>query len=112
MKILTCDCEKICVENPVSSRIYKMPPHTQEIQPYMFGEPYQKKTRLWLKGLPLLKPTKIVEYHDSCHDAGSWFNVGGKDRQRKRAQTFKGIAVAMAEQWAGEAFSNGDKNNC
>lgn len=43
MRFLNADCPRICVENPVSSRIYDMPPHTQEIQPYMFGHPVQKK---------------------------------------------------------------------
>lgn len=101
MKFLNADCPKICVENPVSSRIYSMPPHSQEIQPWMFGEPVKKKTRLWLKGLPELKPTKIVEPKANCHSAGTWFMRGGKDRQKNRAKTFPGVARAMAEQWAG-----------
>ena len=99
MRILNADCPQISVENPVSSRIYNMPPHTQEIQPYMFGHPFQKKTRLWLKGLPPLAPTEIVKYSTNCHDAGTWFMRGGKDRQKNRAKTFPGIARAMAEQW-------------
>lgn len=61
LEFLNTDCPRIAVENPVSSKIFKMPKHTQEIQPYMFGEPYTKKTRLWLKGLPMLQPTDIVE---------------------------------------------------
>ena len=67
LKFLDADCPKICVENPVSSRIYEMPPHTQEVQPWMFGYPVQKKTRLWLKGLPLLEPTDIVDPECGCH---------------------------------------------
>ena len=62
LNFYNADCPKIAVENPVSSRIYEMPPHTQEIQPWQFGHPVQKKTRLWLKGLPLLEPTNVVEY--------------------------------------------------
>ncbi len=62
MQFLNADCPRIAVENPVSSRIFGMPPHTQEIQPYQFGHPVQKKTRLWLRGLPELKPTNEVDY--------------------------------------------------
>ena len=99
MKIYNCKCPKIAIENPISSKIYDMPKHTQEIQPYMFGHNVQKKTRLWLKGLPELIPTDIVEPIQSCHDAHTWFSKGGKDRQKNRAKTFPGIAKAMAEQW-------------
>lgn len=49
MAFLNADCERIAVENPVSSKVFEMPKHTQEIQPYYFGHPYTKKTRLWLK---------------------------------------------------------------
>lgn len=101
LKFLNADCPKICVENPISSRIYEMPTHTQEIQPYQFGHPVQKKTRLWLKGLPLLKPTEVVDYKCGCHEAGTWFMKGGKERQKNRSKTFQGVAKAMAEQWAG-----------
>ena len=102
MTLLNTDCPRVAVENPVSSRIYEMPPYTQEIQPWQFGHPVQKKTRLWLRGLPKLKPTEIVSPECGCHEAGTWFMKGGKDRQRNRAKTFPGIARAMAEQWAGE----------
>ena len=57
LKFLNADCPKICFENPVSSRIYEMPTHTQEIQPYQFGNPVQKKTLLCLKWLTLFKTT-------------------------------------------------------
>lgn len=111
MRFLNADCPRICVENPVSSRIYDMPPHTQEIQPYMFGDPVQKKTRLWLRGLPMLEPTRIVDPKANCHSAGTWFMRGGKDRQKNRAKTFPGIARAMAEQWAGMRHS-GEPETC
>ncbi|WP_428259651.1 DNA cytosine methyltransferase [Gallibacter sp. Marseille-QA0791] len=103
LQFLNANCPRICVENPVSSKIYQMPKHTQEIQPYQFGHPVQKKTRLWLKGLPLLKPTAIIDYKCGCHEAGTWFMKGGKDRQKNRSKTFPGIARAMAEQWGGKA---------
>ena len=99
MKLYNADCPKICVENPVSSTIYNMPKHTQEIQPYYFGHPFKKKTRLWLKGLEPLKPTNIVDVSESTKIAGNWFNKGGKERQKNRSKTFEGIAKAMAEQW-------------
>lgn len=95
------DCDKICIENPIPSKIYSLPQYTQIIQPYEFGHPYSKKTCLWLKGLQILKPTNIVpeDERQSTKIAGNWFNKGGKNRQRNRAKTFTGIAKAMAEQW-------------
>ena len=109
MQIYNADCERIAIENPVSSKIFNMPLHTQEIQPYQFGHPYTKKTRLWLKGLPLLIPTNIVEAISPYVPAGT----GRKDRSKygaakrgedskNRAKTFPGIAKAMAEQWTKE----------
>lgn len=102
MQLYNADCPRICIENPVSSRVYNMPKHTQEIQPFEFGHPFKKKTRLWLKGLNPLKPTKIVEVSESTKVAGNWFNKGGKERQKNRSKTFEGIAEAMAEQWGKE----------
>lgn len=102
MKFLNCKCEKVCVENPLPSKIFRLPDYSQIIQPYEFGHPYKKKTLLWLKNLPRLKPTCIVECPQSTKIAGNWFNAGGKDRQKNRAKTFSGIAKAMAEQWGGK----------
>ncbi len=50
LRILNANGTRIAVENPISAKIFDMPLHTQEIQPYQFGEPYRKRTRLWLKG--------------------------------------------------------------
>ena len=108
LKFLNADCPRIAVENPVSSTVFQMPKHSQEIQPYMFGHPYTKKTRLWLRGLPELVATDIVEPVGPYVPAGT----GRKDRSKygaakrgedakNRAKTFPGIAKAMAEQWAG-----------
>ena len=99
LRFLYADCEKIAVENPIPSTVYCLPKYTQIIQPWMFGHPVQKKTCLWLKGLPPLQPTEICEERQSSKVAGNWFNHGGKERQRNRAKTFPGIAKAMAEQW-------------
>ena len=102
MMFYNADCPKIAIENPISSAIFDMPPFSQYIQPYMFGVPTSKKTRLWLKGLPELKPTNIVDPKSNCHEAGTWFMKGGTDRQKNRAKTFSQVAAAMATQWAGE----------
>ena len=109
MKFLDADCQRIAVENPVSSTVFQMPKHSQEIQPWQFGHPYTKKTRLWLRGLPPLVPTHIVTPDGPYVPAGT----GRKDRSKygaakrgedakNRAKTFSGVAKAMAEQWAGD----------
>ena len=99
MTIYNADCPKIAIENPTPSKIFELPEKTQVIQPWQFGHPYSKRTQLWLKGLPKLIPTNIVEVESSCRKAGNWFNKGGKDRQINRSKTFPGIAKAMADQW-------------
>jgi len=99
LKLYNSSIAKICIENPIPSTVYALPTRSQIIQPYHFGHSLQKKTCLWLKGLPALKPTNIVEAGESTKIAGNWFNKGGKDRQRNRAKTFPGIAAAMADQW-------------
>jgi len=109
MQFYNADCPKIAIENPVSSSIFKMPPYSQEIQPYMFGHPYTKKTRLWLKGLSNLKETNLVDPISPYCPAGTARKIKTKYgvAQRgndavNRAKTFKGIAKAMADQWAGK----------
>ena len=109
LNFLEADCQRIAVENPVSSRVFEMPQHSQEIQPWQFGHPYTKKTRLWLRGLQPLEPTNIVEPVGPYVPSGT----GRKDRSkygaakrgedaRNRSKTFQGIAEAMAQQWAGK----------
>ncbi|CAB4183487.1 hypothetical protein UFOVP1464_50 [uncultured Caudovirales phage] len=90
---------KVCIENPIPSTVFGLPKYDQIIQPYEYGHPVQKRTCLWLKGLPKLIPTNIVEERQSSKVPGNWFNKGGKDRQKARAKTFQGIADAMAQQW-------------
>lgn len=99
MKLLNAPIERICVENPIPSTIFGLPKYTQTIQPYEHGHPYQKKTCLWLKNLPLLVPSNITTERQSTKIAGNWFNKGGKDRQVNRSKTFPGIAQALASQW-------------
>lgn len=106
LKMLNADCERVCVENPVSSKIFDMPPHSQEIQPWQFGHPVTKKTRLWLRGLPPLEPADIVTPEKPYVPSGT----GRRNREKygaakrgndaaERSKTFTGIAAAMAEQW-------------
>lgn len=88
-------CEKVAIENPVGimSSIYRKP--NQIIQPWQFGHGETKATCLWLKGLPALVPTKIVEGREQR----IWKMPPGPDRAKERSKTFPGIAKAMAEQW-------------
>ena len=99
MKLYNAPIDKICVENPISSKIFALPKHTQTIQPYEYGHPFSKSTRLWLKNLPELKPTNITNKKQSTKIPGNWFNKGGKDRQKNRSKFFDGFANAMADQW-------------
>lgn len=111
MAFYHADCGKIAIENPVPLTVVELPPKTQAIQPYEYGHPFTKKTYLWLKGLPNLKPTNIVEPIGPyvCGNAEIWKKqaakgiVYGKEKSAKhRSKTFPGIAKAMAEQWGGE----------
>lgn len=111
MAFLNADCPRIAVENPTPSRVFELPEYTQSIQPYQFGHPYTKRTNLWLKGLPPLEPTEVVEPIATWCPSGSYSGKHGdrhlgmftRDRARNRSKTFPGIAKAMAEQWAGWA---------
>jgi hypothetical protein len=102
VRLLESDIPRICLENPVPQKIMNLPPYTQIIQPWQFGHDYSKKTCLWLKNLPPLQPTEIVELTYYTTPKGRRFTRGwyftprnGKDRSR----TFPGIAAAMADQW-------------
>lgn len=112
MVFYNANCERICIENPVPLSVVGLPEKTQVIQPYEYGHPYTKKTYLWLKGLPNLKPTNVVEPVGPyvCGNAEIWKKqaakgvVYGKEKSAKhRSKTFSGWAKAMAEQWAGKA---------
>ena len=95
MRFINADCPRIAVENPVCimSRIYRKP--DQIIQPWQFGHGEVKTTCLWLKGLPQLIPTEIVEGREQkC-----WRMAPGPDRAKLRSKTYPGIARAMADQW-------------
>ena len=98
MRFANADCPKIAIENPVGimSTVWKKP--DQIIQPWQFGHGETKKTCLWLKGLPPLISTEIVEGREQR----IWKMPPSEDRAKNRAKTFPGIARAMAEQWAGD----------
>lgn len=88
-------CKRICIENPRPIKSAGLPPHSQVIQPYDFGDEWSKQTLLWLKGLPLLFPSVMVLNRRSA--APSW--VAANRSPEKRSKTFPGIAKAMAQQW-------------
>lgn len=100
MRLWEAPIDKICIENPIPSKIYSLPQYDQIIQPYYFGDNYQKRTCLWLKNLPKLTYTiPDGPKPESTKVVGNWFNKGGKGRQKERARTFPGIARNFAEQW-------------
>ncbi len=107
LTLLNAPIPRIAVENPTPFKVADLPEYSQVIQPYYFGDPYTKRTLLWLKGLPQLYPTEMVE------PIAPWVqsNTGGKARAQKyhpgiagdkkdRSRTFKGVAQAMAVQWS------------
>ena len=115
---LDCECDKVAIENPVNiigSKYLKnhfpdydnLPNCTQYIQPYEYGDASRKKTCLWLKGLPNLKPTNIVVPNIVSYTCSNGKKVtfskdygsGSSNSGARRSKTYLGIAKAMAEQW-------------
>lgn len=88
---------RICIENVIFHNLVNLPKHTQTIEPYMFGEPYKKATRLWLYNLPKLEPTNIVKPKFLWVNSSNYGGVCCNSKDR--AKTFNGIANAMADQW-------------
>lgn len=115
LALATRDIPKIAIENPVGIMSSKFRKPDQIIQPWQFGDKAQKSTCLWLKNLPLLKPTKIVEKREfyitptgkkmaswMCNPIGSngkKLGYNTDEIKKLRSKTFPGIAKAMAEQW-------------
>lgn len=120
MRFAEADCPRIAIENPVGymSSHYRKP--EQIIQPFQFGHPFIKSTCLWLKNLPLLEPTNILERPPTGWENqqitkdgryggfggkwgmkkdGKWLRYSDPDVAKERSKTFPGIAAAMAEQW-------------
>lgn len=111
MEMINAPVEKIAVENPVGimSSVYRKP--DQYVQPYWFGDKCTKKTGLWLKNLPLLEPTNMVEpeYIIGKKDGKKYSPihycsaiVDGEERWKIRSRTFPGLAACMALQWGGK----------
>lgn len=126
--LMAAPVPRIAIENPIGVLSTRIRKPDQIIQPYQFGHDASKSTCLWLKGLPALKPTAMVEPRYVCRDCRNvgrdWWTAcpvckGGpvlyrwsnqldsgqnrlgpsKDRARNRSRTYQGIADAMAQQW-------------
>lgn len=110
MAFVDADCPRIAVENPVGIMSTRFRKPDQIIQPYQFGDPFEKKTCLWLKGLPKLIPQNEVPppekvFFKSGRSMPKWYadswNLPKEERAKLRSKTFPGIARAMADQWGG-----------
>ena len=114
MEFVNADCDKIAIENPIGIMSTKYRKPDQIIQPWQFGDKYSKSTCLWLKNLPLLVPTKIVEKGEFIEfidkngkkkRQAKWYyealknSKNAAERAKIRSKTFPGIANAMATQW-------------
>ncbi len=121
LKILNSEVEKIAVENPAPLKYFELPAYRQIIEPYMFGDPWKKRTCLWIKGLPKLKQTNMVEplglwvgatsgRKNGSGRVKSGYTLKSNRDQKTRSKTFPGIARAMAEQW-GETRDDKQRND-
>lgn len=117
MQFVNADCERIAIENPIGcmSTLYRKP--DQVIQPYYFGDNARKSTCLWLKNLPLLEPTDVVEpdvyyyvaKNGKIKSDSKWRSQCSKEERAKvRSKTFPGFAKAMAEQWGAIPLSRSE----
>jgi site-specific DNA-cytosine methylase len=97
MAFANAECHRIAIENPIGIMSSEWRKPDQIIQPWQFGHGETKATCLWLKNLPRLEPTNIVEGREQR----VWRMPPGPNRAKERSKTFQGIARAMAEQWAG-----------
>lgn len=109
MMIANADCPRIAIENPVGIMNTEWRKPDQIINPFQFGDPFEKKTCLWLKGLPLLEPTSIVEppprtHYKSGKSMPTWYadaiKLPKEERSKLRSKTFPGVAKAMADQYS------------
>ena len=113
-RLMDAPIERIAVENPISVISSRIRKPDQIISPYQFGHDASKKTCLWLKGLPLLTPTQMVEprvvitpsgtpakrWGNQCDNYGHDKLPPSADRWKLRSATYQGIADAMADQWS------------
>jgi len=103
IKLMNANIHKICIENPVPHKYAQLPKYDQIINPWQFGHEQSKRTCLWLKNLPKLVLTKIMDNHgeryyraDGSSSNSKWY---AGSNAHERARTFQGIADAMANQW-------------
>ena len=109
-KLYNAPIDKIAIENPIGTLSTRFRRPDQIVHPYMFGDSASKATCLWLKGLPLLKPTRIVDKGEriifkSGKSQPKWYSDAfvkaktAEERRTLRSKTFHGMATAMAKQW-------------
>jgi len=96
MDLYNADVKYIAIENPIGIMSTRFRKPDQIIQPWQFGHGETKATCLWLKNLPVLTPTKIVD----GREGKIWKMPPSKERTKLRSKTYSGIAKAMAEQWS------------
>lgn len=112
MHFALANCDRIAIENPIGVMNSSFRKPDQIIQPYEYGEHARKATCLWLKGLPKLQPTNIVDsgefsksgssagaHADGSDENGKWLRFTDPELKKLRSKTFPGVAKAMAEQW-------------
>ena len=97
MRFANADCLRIAIENPVGIMSTQWRKPDQIIQPWQFGHGETKSTCLWLKGLPPLKPTNVVDGREQR----VWRMPPGPERAKLRSKTYTGVAQAMAQPWGG-----------
>ena len=112
MEFYNAPVPMVAVENPCPLKLFNLPPYSQIIEPYMFGDPWKKRTCLWLRGLPDLVPTDLVEPlglwvgstsgRSGTGRVKSSYTLASHRSQKMRSKTFPGIASAMASQWGVE----------
>lgn len=112
LRFLLSGVEKIAIENPVPLRYFDLPKCDRIVEPYMFGDPWKKRTCLWLRNVAPLTATNIVEpkglwvgssssKRDAARRTKTGYMLKSNRDSKTRAKTFPGIAAAMAEQWGG-----------
>lgn len=97
--LMNYDIDKICIENPVGVISTHIRKPDQYIQPYEFGHTDSKKTGLWLKNIPLLKPTKIMLPEWTNYKGKRYSKMACSGSSKNRSRTYQGVANAMGDQW-------------
>jgi hypothetical protein len=114
------NCDYIAIENPVGIMSSEWRKPDQIVNPYDFGDPFEKKTCLWLKGLPPLKVTNVVKPEPrmafkSGKTMPAWYADAWKlpkeERSKLRSKTFPGIAQAMVSQWTNFILEHSRRDN-